>query len=100
MTVGQRIDLGHARVVSMRELNQLTSAVIDELNRDGKQAVVTKHGLFVALLTPLAGHHIESVVLAEDHQVQELLEAQDTAEAAGNTPRSVSLGYAETMLRD
>lgn len=48
---------------TMRELNQNTARVMDEINRSGRPAAITKHGRFVALITPLGDAAIESVVL-------------------------------------
>jgi len=95
----QRIELAEARVISMRELNQRTSAVIDEVNGSGEPAVVTKHGQFVALITPLAGRRIESLVLGLDPKIRELIDEQDRRERAGGT-RSVPLEHAEAWLKD
>jgi prevent-host-death family protein len=68
-----RIDLRLSRVISMRELNQQTSAVIDEINKSGQPAVLTKHGRFVALITPLE-ERIESIVLVDDDDAKTVLE--------------------------
>jgi antitoxin (DNA-binding transcriptional repressor) of toxin-antitoxin stability system len=96
MTV--KINLGNARIVSMRELNQRTSAVIDEINQSNEQAVITKHGRFVALITPLGNERVESVVLSGD-RVGELLRAQNQLEEAGEA-RGMPLDHAEAWLRD
>jgi len=95
----QRIELAEARVISMRELNQRTSAVIDEVNCSGEPAVVTKHGQFVALITPLAGRRIESLVLGLDPRIRELIDEQNRRETAGGT-RGVPLEHAEAWLKD
>jgi antitoxin (DNA-binding transcriptional repressor) of toxin-antitoxin stability system len=81
--VAERIKLGNARVVSMRELNQRTSAVIDEINDSHEAALLTKHGRFVAIISPLADRRVESVVLAGDERVNQLLDAEDQGEARG-----------------
>ncbi|GAB1695132.1 type II toxin-antitoxin system Phd/YefM family antitoxin [Krasilnikovia sp. M28-CT-15] len=97
--LGDRIDLSHARVVTMRDLNQHTSTIIDEINAAKEPAVITKHGRFVALITPLAGRQIESVVLAADPQVQEMIEEKNRREANGDAS-GVSLEQAEAWLQD
>ncbi|MDT5042007.1 MAG: hypothetical protein QOE51_2992, partial [Actinoplanes sp.] len=68
-----RIELPNARIVTMRELNQHTAAVMEEINQSGQPAVVSKHGQFVAMITPLAGHSIESLVLAGDPELRDLV---------------------------
>lgn len=66
------IELGQAKIYTMRELNQNTAQVIDEVNRSGQPAAVTKHGRFIALITPLAGAQIESMVLSHGRLADEL----------------------------
>lgn len=68
-----RVELEEARVVKMRDLTLHTSAVIDEINKSGEPALVSKHGRFVALITPLAGHSIESLVLASDPALRQVV---------------------------
>jgi antitoxin (DNA-binding transcriptional repressor) of toxin-antitoxin stability system len=48
----------------MRELNQHTAKVMGEIEKSGVPAFVTKHGRFVAMITPLAAEQIEARVLA------------------------------------
>src|SRR5664279_6455461 len=52
------------RVYSMRELNQRTAEVIKEINESGQPGVITRHGRFVALITPLANKDVEAAVLS------------------------------------
>jgi len=59
-----RVDDDEALVFTMRELNQQTARVIDEIEKAGKPAVITKHGRFVAIIRPLTPGQVESVVLA------------------------------------
>lgn len=66
------VELGEAKIYTMRELNQNTAQVIDEVNRSGQPAAVTKHGRFVALITPLRGTQIESLVLSHGRVADEL----------------------------
>ena len=42
------------RIYTMRELNQHTAKVMGEIEKSGVPAFVTKHGRFVAMITPLA----------------------------------------------
>jgi antitoxin (DNA-binding transcriptional repressor) of toxin-antitoxin stability system len=62
-TTGVAVELDGAKIYTMRELNQNTAQVIDEINRNGRPAAVTRHGRFVALITPLLNAKIESLVL-------------------------------------
>jgi prevent-host-death family protein len=66
------VELGEAKIYTMRELNQNTAQVIEEVNRSGKPAAVTKHGRFIALITPLLGAEIESLVLSHSRLADEL----------------------------
>ena len=72
MMTSSSIELGQAKIYTMRELNQNTAQVIDEVNRSGQPAAVTKHGRFIALITPLAGAQIESMVLSHGKLADEL----------------------------
>ena len=54
-----------ALVYTMRDLNQQTARIMAEIEEAGKPAFITKHGRFVAVITPLAAGRVESRVLAE-----------------------------------
>lgn len=56
--------LGSEQIYSMRELNQRTAEVIREINESGVPAAITRHGRFVALITPLTNADVESTVLS------------------------------------
>jgi antitoxin (DNA-binding transcriptional repressor) of toxin-antitoxin stability system len=60
-----RTRLNEFKTYTMRELNQHTAQVIDEINSSQQPGVITKHGHFVALITPLRDHNIEEVVLSQ-----------------------------------
>jgi antitoxin (DNA-binding transcriptional repressor) of toxin-antitoxin stability system len=60
---GQSVEA--AQVYSVTQLNQHTAQVLEEINNSGRAAVVTRHGKFVALITPLASLSVESVVLSQ-----------------------------------
>lgn len=49
----------------MRDLNQRTAVVMREVEKTGKPALITRHGRFVAMITPLALGVVESRVLSE-----------------------------------
>ncbi len=71
-----RVELKTTRIVTMRDLNQRTSAVMDEINEADRPVLVSRHGQFIALITPLAKHSIESVVLANDPELRGLLDEE------------------------
>jgi prevent-host-death family protein len=54
-----------ALVFTMRELNQQTAKIMSEVEQSGKPAFITKHGRFVAVITPLAPGRVETQVLAQ-----------------------------------
>ena len=56
---------GEPVVYSMRDLNQQTARIMGEIEEAGKTAFITRHGRFIAIITPLAHGQIESRVLAE-----------------------------------
>lgn len=92
-----RIQLDKARVVPMRELNQRTAAVLDEINNCGEPAVVTKHGRFVALITPIAHLGVESMVLSADPQLSASLHDEWQRGEAGQAD-GMTLADAEAWL--
>jgi antitoxin (DNA-binding transcriptional repressor) of toxin-antitoxin stability system len=61
----QQVDGDEALVYTMRELNQQTARIMTEIEKTGKTAFITKHGRFVATITPLIPGEVESRVLAE-----------------------------------
>jgi antitoxin (DNA-binding transcriptional repressor) of toxin-antitoxin stability system len=97
--VAERYELETAPVVSMRELNQRTSAVMDEINERGCPTLVTKHGHFIALITPLAGHSIESLVLSTDPGLREVLPGDGVRPVVENAA-DLSVGEFRRQLRD
>ena len=54
-----------ALVYTMRDLNQQTARIMAEIENSGKPAFITRHGRFVAVITPLAPGKVESRVLGE-----------------------------------
>jgi antitoxin (DNA-binding transcriptional repressor) of toxin-antitoxin stability system len=55
----------NALVYTMRDLNQQASRIMTEIENSGQPAFITRHGRFIAVITPLAPGHVESQVLAE-----------------------------------
>ncbi|MGX7825672.1 type II toxin-antitoxin system Phd/YefM family antitoxin [Actinokineospora sp. 24-640] len=64
--------LAEFKTYTMRELNQNTARVLDEINDSHIPAVVTKHGRFVALITPLRDSSVEQLVLSHGELHSEL----------------------------
>ncbi|GAA3861022.1 hypothetical protein GCM10022243_29040 [Saccharothrix violaceirubra] len=58
------LDLAKVKTYTMRELNQNTARVLEEVNDSCRPAAVTKHGRFIALITPLRDLEIEQLVLS------------------------------------
>lgn len=83
------VNLAAARIITVRELTRDTAAVLREINDKSEPALVTRHGRFVALLTPLEGTKLE--VRALDRLGSELPDP-DTLEHGPET--TVSLGEA------
>jgi antitoxin (DNA-binding transcriptional repressor) of toxin-antitoxin stability system len=54
-----------ALVYSVRELGQQAARIMTEIENSGKPAIITRHGRFIATVTPLAPGQVESRVLAE-----------------------------------
>jgi antitoxin (DNA-binding transcriptional repressor) of toxin-antitoxin stability system len=60
-----RVDGDDPLVYTVRDLNQRTASIISAIEMAGKPAFITRHGQFVAMITPLASGQVESHVLAE-----------------------------------
>ena len=58
-----RVINDEVRIFKVSDLNQDTAGVLKQINDGGKPAVVTRHGRFVAMITPLEGHNIEGLLL-------------------------------------
>jgi antitoxin (DNA-binding transcriptional repressor) of toxin-antitoxin stability system len=56
--------IGSSHTYTMRDLNHRTADVIREINESGRPAAITRHGRFVALITPLANANVEAAALA------------------------------------
>jgi prevent-host-death family protein len=71
--------------VSIRELSRNASAVIDEVARTGRPAVVTKHGAPVAAVVPIDEGDLEDLVLARASEYLGDIGAADEDLSAGRT---------------
>jgi antitoxin (DNA-binding transcriptional repressor) of toxin-antitoxin stability system len=60
-----RVGDDDALVYTMRELNQQTARLMEDLEKAGKPAIITRHGRFIAIIRPLAPGQVESRVLPE-----------------------------------
>jgi len=94
------MEIKHARVVPMRELTESTSKVINEIYESGEQAIVTKHGTVLALITPLKGKRIASMVLSSDEQLNALIKEAEAEEQAEGYNTGLSLEEARARIRD
>lgn len=56
---------GEALVYTMRELNQHLSHIVGEIEATGNTVFITRHGRFIATISPLPPGQVESRVLAE-----------------------------------
>lgn len=82
--------VAEAHVYTMRELNQNTAQVIDAINDSKQPAVVTKHGRFVALIQPLAGVSVETVVLTDGRLARVLVNRAEQDDAVTWTSDEVA----------
>ena len=58
-----RIVPAEARVVSMRELTQHTAQVVERIRESGQPTILTKHGRFLAIITPVDDSAVIDAVL-------------------------------------
>jgi antitoxin (DNA-binding transcriptional repressor) of toxin-antitoxin stability system len=63
-------------VYTMTELNQQTARVLEEINASGRPAVITRHGRFVAMVSPLAAGQVETAALSRGPLAAELRRRQ------------------------
>ncbi|MBE1586730.1 hypothetical protein ACFPOI_51215 [Nonomuraea angiospora] len=70
------------RIYKMRDLNQRTAEVIQEINDSGKPAIITRHGRFVALISPLLNKGLEGELIAR-YLEREGIEAEESDSSGG-----------------
>ena len=68
------------KVYTMRELHEDTVRVIAEINEAGVPAAITKHGLYMVIITPLEHCEIESLVLSQDSEIVKSIMRRHSAE--------------------
>lgn len=97
-TVTDHVELKAARVVPIRELGEDLSAALARINNSGEPTLVSQHGQFVALITPLVGQRIESRALADDPVLREELR-NEAARAAADPDADLSIAEVRARLR-
>ena len=60
-----RVGEDQALVFTMRDLNQQTARIMKEIDHAGKPAIITRHGRFIDIITPIAPGQVESRVMPE-----------------------------------
>jgi len=71
--------------VSTRDLSRNPSAVLNDVTRSGRPALVTRHGRVIAALVPVDQEALEDLVLATAPQFLEDMAAASAALKAGDT---------------
>jgi antitoxin (DNA-binding transcriptional repressor) of toxin-antitoxin stability system len=59
------IDDDEPLVYTMRELNQQTARIMNEIEKRARPGFITRHGRFVAMIVPLQPGQIESQMLSQ-----------------------------------
>ncbi|MEU4739277.1 type II toxin-antitoxin system prevent-host-death family antitoxin [Actinosynnema sp. NPDC023658] len=90
-----RTELANVKTYTMRELNQSTAQVLDEINDSDQPAIITKHGRFIALITPLRDVRVEELVLTHGTIGQVLDER-----AAEENPKVLSPAEVAQQIED
>jgi prevent-host-death family protein len=81
--------LADVRTYTMRELNQHTARVLEEINDSHRPAVITRHGRFIALITPLRDSAIEELVLSHGDLNRELYQRATDSDPVTHTSDEV-----------
>jgi antitoxin (DNA-binding transcriptional repressor) of toxin-antitoxin stability system len=83
-----RFKISSDRIYTMRQLNQQTAEVLQEINDDGHHAMITKRGRFIAMIVPLIGKNIESTVvgaIVDEIEQRQQLTGERTLESLKTT---------------
>lgn len=67
-----------ANLYTLRDLAQRTEDVIREIAESGEPAVITRHGRFLALITPLTDKQVESEILGRGGVMTDRSDPDDT----------------------
>ncbi|MBP2404502.1 type II toxin-antitoxin system Phd/YefM family antitoxin [Streptomyces syringium] len=89
-----KVSLSEARIVTMRELSQRTSQVVQEICQSGQPALITRHGKFLAAIAPLEDVTIDAAIqsiagrapLPDDDGSRTLLDPDTARRHLGLTP--------------
>jgi prevent-host-death family protein len=71
--------------IGIRELARHASKVVDEVQRTGKPALVTRHGRPAAVIVPVSSGELEDFILATDPEFVESRRQADEELKAGKT---------------
>jgi antitoxin (DNA-binding transcriptional repressor) of toxin-antitoxin stability system len=77
------------RLYEMRDLNQRTTEVIQQINESGEPAIITRQGRFVAIISPLRDRELEGKWIAEFLE-REAAPSDDCAESHGTSTDDVA----------
>lgn len=94
--VEERVGFADPRIFTMRELNQRTADVLKAINKSGEPAVITRHGRFVALITPLEGRNLEGRLVAamlKDDRLTEPADADTDEPSLSTDELADNLGF-------
>ncbi|WP_331736595.1 hypothetical protein OG426_54885 (plasmid) [Streptomyces canus] len=83
---GSFTELRSDMTYTMAQLNQRTAEVVDEINKTGRPALITKYGRIVAAVHPLEGARIESLLISAPDITKRIPEegsSEPGADAAG-----------------
>jgi antitoxin (DNA-binding transcriptional repressor) of toxin-antitoxin stability system len=86
VTEAQRITLSNAKTFTVRDLNQRTAWVLEEINKHQQPALITRYGRIVAALLPVAHQDISEIVLGPPTEFGRGLRAQARADEDGTLP--------------
>ncbi|GLW11979.1 hypothetical protein Misp01_71070 [Microtetraspora sp. NBRC 13810] len=76
-----QVSRGDVHIYKMRDLNQRTAEVIQEINDSGRPAIITRHGQFVALISPLLNKGLEGELIARFLDQEAAESGRDAASA-------------------
>jgi prevent-host-death family protein len=74
--------------ITIRELSRNTAGVIDDVQKSGRPALVTRNGKFVAAVVPIAEDELEDWILSN---APEFVESMEEANRDLKEGRAVSL---------
>jgi prevent-host-death family protein len=85
----QMTGTGSDRIYTMKQFSRRTAGILKEVNDDGRPALITRRGRFIAMVTPITGENAESTAIGaivdETDRPDPVVLAQEAAEAQGQT---------------